>query len=421
VAPLNARPFVAADIKFAYDRYRAGGQGTAYFANVDAVEAPDDDTVRVTMKRAVADFINSLGGRYLTIFPHELVDDGSIERRLIGTGPMILKEATPASTITYQKNPDYFRRAVLLDGAEHRIMPDASARLAAFRAGQTETGYSVVTSQSDVKNLLATNPTTPVQLSPILYAGFTFALNLALPKYQDERVRQAISMSIDRNFIIQTLYEGLGKSTPALPWSFVLDNEPTEADLGPYMQFNPSEAKRLLAAAGTPNLEINSFYFAYANTQGRISEILTDQLRATGITLRDRSADYTEFNSQWTTRKLPEATTVGWESLGYDADNFFYNHLHSTSPGNRWNVNDPQIDKWAEAQQVELDPLKRRAIHKQIWDYGLQKVLRIAEPTAFGFSVLQPWVRGLRSGSALGGSLISYDDGAMIESAWLDK
>lgn len=95
--------------------------------------------------------------------------------------------------------------------------------------------------------------------------------------------------------------------------------------------------------------------------------------------------------------------------------------LHSTSPGNRWNSNDPQIDKCAEEQQVELDPEKRRAIHRKIWDYDLQKVLRIGERAAVGFSVLQPWVRRLRSGPAMGGSLISYDDGAMVESIWMDN
>ena len=70
--PLNARPFVASDVKFAYDTYRAGGPSTSYFLNVDKIEAPDESTLTFTMKKPVADFLAPLAGRYLVIFPHEL-------------------------------------------------------------------------------------------------------------------------------------------------------------------------------------------------------------------------------------------------------------------------------------------------------------------------------------------------------------
>jgi peptide/nickel transport system substrate-binding protein len=370
------------------------------------------------MGTPVADFINPLAGRYTTIFPHELVDDGTIRQKAVGTGPMILKEMVPASHIAYEKNPSYFRRQVLLDGAEHRIMPDAASRLAAFRAGQVDTGYTIVGTLSDVRALLKTNPDVQVQMTPVTTGGMTFAMNLELPKFQDERVRQAISMAIDRPSVIQIVYEGLGKSLHVFPWEYVFDEEPGPAELGPYMQYNPTEAKRLLTAAGSENLEINSKAFAYGTYVTKTAEMLTDLLRAVGIKLNNQLVDYTQFNSQWTGAKLEEASTSGWAGSGYDADNWFYNQVKSGSIGNRWRLNDPQMDQWAEAQRVELDPAERREILRKMWDHDLKKMYRPTLTSGITPQAFPPWVRFLRSGN---GSAISYDDGAMIESIWLDK
>jgi ABC-type transport system substrate-binding protein len=370
------------------------------------------------MKRPVADILFNFAGRYLPIFPRELVDDGTIEQRAIGSGPMILKESAAGVGAKYDKNPDYWRRRVLLDGAEQRIIPDSAARLAAFRAGQVDYVHLIIASPSEAENLLATNPDVKLQIGPI-FAGQPLALNLSLPKYQDERVRQAISMSIDRPYITQVLDDGLGKSFPAAqPWNYIFEDEPGAEELGPYMQLNLPEAKKLLDAAGAANLQINSVYFTYNPRIPRMSELLTDMLRNAGITLNDKSVDYNEFNSQWVTRKLVEATSYGWQTAGYDADNYFYTQVHSSSPGNRVNINDPQFDEWAEAQQIELDPEARREIFRKMWDYELKKMFRIAEPANFAFASFQPWLRWLRGGAA---GNPAYDGGSMIDSVWLDK
>lgn len=184
------------------------------------------------------------------------------------------------------------------------------------------------------------------------------------------------------------------------------------------MQYNPDEAMRLLRAAGAEGLEINSASFAYGAYITKTAEMLTDLFRKVGITLKDRLVDYTQFNSQWTGAKLEEASTSAWVGSGYDADNWFYNQVRTGSTGNRWHISDPQLDEWAEAQQVELDPARRRVLLRRMWDYELQKMYRISLPAGISPGVYPRWVRFLRSGN---GSAISYDDGAMIESIWLDR
>jgi ABC-type transport system substrate-binding protein len=59
--PLNGRPFVAADAAFAMNRYATTGVHQSYYENVDSINAVDDATLKVTMKRPVADFLFPLG------------------------------------------------------------------------------------------------------------------------------------------------------------------------------------------------------------------------------------------------------------------------------------------------------------------------------------------------------------------------
>jgi peptide/nickel transport system substrate-binding protein len=148
--PLNGRPFVAADAAFAMERYSKTGAHQQYFQSVSKFEVVDDLTFKVYMSRPVVDFLNPLGSNKQTIFPRELVDDGTLSKRGIGTGPMILKEFTPSQRVTFDKNPEYWERKVLLDGFEFRIMPDASARLAAFRSGQVDYAYALASTFGDV-------------------------------------------------------------------------------------------------------------------------------------------------------------------------------------------------------------------------------------------------------------------------------
>ncbi len=426
--PLDGRQFVAADAAFALNRYKTEGVHQQYYTNVDTITAVDDSTLKVTMKRPVADFLNPLGSNKQTIFPKELVDDGTISKRGIGTGPLILKEMTPASRVTFDKNPDYWETKVLLDGFEFRIIPDHAARLAAFRAGQLDYSYALVGTLSELNSVLATSPDLQVNMLPEV-SGMVFAMNVANPKFQDVRVRRALSLGIDRQAMIQIVFEGLGRINGTVPWTFLFDGQPTPDSglLGNWVRYDPEEAKQLLDAAGASNFTMTNTYYAYAQSFERVTEILVDQFRDIGVTMTGGKADYTAFNSQWVGRKLPEVTTSGWATQGYDADNWFHGQIHSTSSGNRWNINDPQIDQWAEQQQVELDPDARKAIWRKIWDREMDEIYRPpvggpASSSGIGVEVYQPWMRGVRwTGSAPGDNSSYYDWGDQVQHAWLDK
>ncbi len=419
VAPLNGRALVAEDVAFALKRYQAEGVHQSYYTNVDAITAVDPSTLRVTLKKPTPEFEVPLASRYQTIFPKELVDSGEIDKKAIGTGPMILKEAIASDKVVLAKNPDYWRRPVLLDGAEFRIVVDAAARLSSFRAKQIEYAYGLTTAKRDVDEIMKTVPDLQVNLTPTVNNVTPFSMNLSNPKLQDERVRRGISLAIDRTAVTQLVYEGLAKTLPVFPWTAVFDKEPTE--FGPWAKLDIAESKKQLAAAGQEKFVINYIYYPYSAASDRLTEVLADQFRTAGIEMRGGKTDYTSFNSQWVGGKLPEASTTGWGAVGFDLNTYFYNHIHSKSPGNRWQLKDAQMDTWAEQQSTELDPQKRRALHKQIWDRDLDQAYRPLLPIAYAIETYQPWLRGIRFGGILNSNSSYYDWGAQIEGAWLDK
>jgi peptide/nickel transport system substrate-binding protein len=421
--PLNGRAFVAEDARYAMERYSQTGVHRQYYANVAGYEVPDPQTLRVKMTRPVADFLNPLGSNKQTIFPRELVDDGTISKRGIGTGPMILKEMVPSSKVTFDKNPDYWESKVLLDGFEFRVMTDHAAKLAAFRAGQVDYAYALVGTFSELDAVKKTNPNVQVNLLPIV-GTYSLAFNNSLPKFADVRVRRAVSLAVDRDQMIQLLFEGYGKKFNSIPWPLLFDKEPTPESgvMGKWAKRDVPQAKQLLAAAGAEGLTLNNAFYAYTQIYEKWPEVLVPQFREAGITLTGGKVDYTEFNSQWVGGKLKEFSTSGWLTSGFDPDNWFHGQVHSKSTGNRSQFKDPEIDEWADAQQVELRPEKRKEIWRKIWDKDLDQAYR--PPTAIGFTieVYQPWMRGVRwSGTAPGDNSSYYNWGDQVHYAWLDK
>ena len=423
IAPLNGRKFVAGDAKYAHDRYATEGAHQSYWANISSTEAPDDATYRINMGTVTADFILPLASRYQTIFPRETVDDGSIEQTVVGTGPMILTGSEQGAKITFEKNPDYWQREVLLDGAEFLVQRDATARLAAFRVGQLDYGYTLGNTKSLLDDLLETNPDVQVNLVPAV-SSWTFGMNLSNPMFEDVRVRRALTLAIDTSLIRSLIYDDFAKSLTLQPWIYAVDEEPNAENglLGDWNpRYDPDEARKLLAAAGAPNLDFESTYYIYGAYITQHTEIIQRNFADVGIEMGTNSVDYTEFNSTWIPRKIEEVTTSGWQTAGFDTDNYFYNSVFSDSPGNRWNLNDPQVDEWARAQQVELDPDARKAIVRQMWDYFLDQMFWPPLASGIQIVVYQPWLRGFRFGGPNTSSSYYYDWGDQVAGAWIDK
>jgi peptide/nickel transport system substrate-binding protein len=420
VEPLSGRKFTAEDAKFALERYQSETSvHKALVRKIASVDAVDETTLKLALSEPWPDALTTLGTRFTTMHPRELAEDGSIERNAIGTGPMILKELADDRAI-FEKNPNYWKQEIFLDGLEILSIPDKATRLARFRVGQLDHAESMIGNREEALQLLETNPDVRIVTSEPSNATFTVAVSPSNPKYADERIRQALQTGMDRQLIIDLAYDGLGYGGPVQPWGALFDSPPSFEDI-PFYAYRPDEAKKLLMAAGAEDLEIEMIYFNYSPAGNSVqNEILQQTYNELGLKFTANSVDYTQFNSAWIPADYEDAAD-GWAPQGQQADNWWFDHLHSTSPANRWKIDDPELDRLAEAQTVEVDPEARRELWRQIWDLEVSKAYRIAKPAGTSFIGYQPWLRGAFFRGALGANTSYYDWGAQVADIWLDK
>src|SRR5439155_989628 len=190
-------------------------------------------------------FPQNLAEPVAVIFAREVVEeDGDLKKRMLGTGPYILKEHTRKVRIVLQRNPDYFDKGrPYVDEYVILSTPDAATRLAAFRTGQSD--FIWLPSPSEVETARKTNPNAVVQSYHNTLAPFGLALAQDRPPFNDVRVRRAISMAIDRQKQVDTVYEGHGIPGWGVPYIYYQDKAPTVKDLGPWWQYRPEEATKL--------------------------------------------------------------------------------------------------------------------------------------------------------------------------------
>src|SRR5262245_59352978 len=158
VPPLNGRELVAADVKYCYEAYAQEGVQSFTFQEIDGMETPDKYTIRIHLKTPNTMFPQNVAEAVAVIFSREVLEeDGDLKKRMIGTGPFILKEHERKVKMVLTRNPAYFDKGYpYID--EYRILStlDAATRLAAFRTGQSD--ILGLQSLADVDVVRKTNP-----------------------------------------------------------------------------------------------------------------------------------------------------------------------------------------------------------------------------------------------------------------------
>jgi peptide/nickel transport system substrate-binding protein len=420
VPPLNGRELVADDIKYCYEAYAKEGVQSFTFQEIEGMTIPDRYTIRIHLKTPNTMFPQNVAEAVTVIFPREVLEeDGDLKKRMIGTGPFILKEHDRKVKVVLVRNPDYFDKGYPYLN-EYRILstPDAATRWAAFRTGQSD--ILGLQSLADVKAVLKTNPTAIVQEVTTVLSPFGLTLAQDKPPFNDVRVRRAVSMAIDRQKHVDTLYEGHAILGWGIPYFYFQDDLPTAADLGPYWQHRPAEAKKLLAEAGYPNgFKTTLFYYEYfPQMTSQIQLVQQDLKRNLNIELAITKNDYTTYFGRYAEGKW-EGTAWGFQT-GYavSLDERTYQYIHSKSPKNYFRVADPVIDELATKLRQTRDRAEQRAITRKIVAREHDQVLRMWMPFDAGFALWQPYIRNvgqldLRGNFGYGSSTLAR--------LWLDR
>ncbi|HLZ70680.1 MAG TPA: ABC transporter substrate-binding protein, partial [Dehalococcoidia bacterium] len=219
--PPLSRALTAADVLASWDYFNndpKNTNNTVYKPIVDSLTAPDDNTLVFKLKGPYAPFLNKLANtQYLWIMSKDAVDKKiDASQQAIGVGPWIFQGATPTA-FTWKKNPNYWNKGLpYADQAVLNIIPDTSTQEAQFGAGKLDF-YGAAA--ADVDDLKKANPKAVVAEYVPDGMAFLFFYNVmaADSPFKDQRVRQAASLAIDRQGIIDAIYNGRGVFVNVVP------------------------------------------------------------------------------------------------------------------------------------------------------------------------------------------------------------
>ena len=379
----NGREMKAADVVYSYERMKdpnIGSVARSYFAKVDKIEALDDYTVRFTLSGPDATFLSYTTSVYSAIVPKEVIEEyGDLNNHPIGTGPFKLKERIPGNRVVLERNPDYFIPGEpKLDTLTFVIMPDDSARLNALRTGAVHLAFLPASSLPLVRG------NRDIVVKDFLTANYDYlGFNLTEPPFNDVRVRQAISLLIDRQELIDVNYDGYAEITGPVPVSMrkyaidVRNNEFYKPDL--------NRAKALLAAAGYPNGFDMKITAGITKQTTDNAQIIVSQLAKANIRAEIVMMETAQYVAAW--RQRTHQTMSGLNGGGADPDRSIGLFFESTSSTNVWGYKNDRIDQLSAAGRLETNEARRYAIYKEAQEIILQDLpnLFFQSPKTFYF------------------------------------
>lgn len=259
------RDFNADDVLFTFERqwkpehpfYKVSGGGYQRFndagmpALLKAVEKLDDYTVRFTLNAAAAPFLADLAMPFALIGSAEYADallaqktPEKLDQQPVGTGPFQFVSYEKNATIRYRAFDAYRGGRQPLDNLVFVITPDAAVRYARLKTGECQ-----VISSPNPADLAAMRQDPAVRLMEQAGLNVSYlAFQTAKKPFDDERVRRALTMAVDRAAIVAAVYQGAGvvakNPIPPTMWSY----DETTRDI----RYDPAKAKELLAEAGYP-------------------------------------------------------------------------------------------------------------------------------------------------------------------------
>jgi ABC-type transport system substrate-binding protein len=386
----------AAAVKFSIDHITnpetKSGMRTFYTA-VDHVEVVDPLTVRIHMKEPYAFFLHMLAGYRtgLVLYSPTATQKYSLEDRkkgnpqaVVGCGPFRLVEWVPGDHLVMDRWDKYFKAGEPhIDRVLIRVIKDPITQIAALKAGEIDMILSfspehVDTLKAQVPDakIMTGRETTPmVAMMKVTVPADGKAMSKARaphPLFGDVRVRKAVGCyGLDRQEIVQIAFKG-----KATPWVGInppgtLDTE----DVNAMCPYDPAKAKALLAEAGYGPDKPLSFQIITDTEKTAfnvIATVIKEQMARLGVTANIKLVD----KVTWMNTILQDGP---WDMdiedllslLTLDSNAYL---SVTTSAWNQTRHTDKTVDNYYARYARELDPVKRRAIAKELQEYMADKL-----------------------------------------------
>ncbi len=407
----NGQMLTSADIRASLERIldpKTGSPVRSFFIDIENIETPDDSTVVLNLHKPNAALLVNLTHPNASIVSRDVIARGALEREVIGTGPFKLVERVPDNYARFERYKDFHIPGLpRVDKLELRIVPDETSILAGLRAKTIDWAIvddpNVVQVASRVQGL-------QVMAKPSLSYRL-LGLNNKRKPFDDLRVRQALSLAIDRKRIVDVAALGQGQVTGPLAPALTTYALPI-AEF-PMYKYDPARARQLLAEAGYGRgFEFSVIYGqGYYATFPAEAQTIQALLREIGVSMRIEPVEFGTFVARWRVRDFD--SFISTNSGAPDPDFILFRTFHSQGATNVFGYANPRVDALLEQGQVLTSRIARRQAYEE-----LQKILANDAPiiwtyVANEYRIAQPYVKGFIH---MANSSIVY-----LRETWLDK
>jgi len=375
----DGTPMNADAVVFTFERFmELGGKSPVAggLRNITSVEAVDENTVAFHFEEPSATFFSTIALPYAGIISPAAVEQEGEEfaRQPVGTGPFMLDAWEPGVSITLKRNPDYNwgpadvenKGAPYIDAAAFKVIPDASAQLAAFQAGEVDIIF--VNQPAHLEKLKQDES---VQLQEMVFNSLVYlGFNTSRAPFDDVNVRQAFAHAIDKQAIVDIAVGGVGQPACQFMASTLPGYDPALCADAP--AYDPEQAKALLAEAGFTQTDQGQWerdgeilqatiLTSTRPPNGDVATMLQAQLAAIGVPIEIQQLD---------SRAVLKAATEGdyditlWR-YGWNDPDVLNIYLGSDRIGrtNRSFYSNPAVDEIFAQTARELDPDARAQLY----------------------------------------------------------
>ncbi|EEG76979.1 glutathione ABC transporter substrate-binding protein [Dethiobacter alkaliphilus] len=286
-------------------------------------------------------------------------DPGSvISMDPVGTGYFVFESWVPGSEIKLVRNEDYWGEKAKLDSVTFKVVPEDQTRLAELETGYAHIADPIQPSDSSRVENMANAYLNVQSATSLAYIG----LNADKAPFDDVRVRQAITMAINKQEIIDGIYEGTAIPAvgPIAPGVFGYDPS-VEA-----IPYDPERAKELLAEAGFEDGFETTIWTNDNQARIQIAEYVQSKLSDINITVTIEELEWTAYLEN-TAAGNHDMFILGWSTPTLDADYAMYALFHSSNfgaAGNRTFLLDEELDELLDKGRQESDPDKREEFYR---------------------------------------------------------
>ncbi|HAA05174.1 MAG TPA: peptide-binding protein [Syntrophobacteraceae bacterium] len=397
VAWQDGVPFTARDVVFSYQRIQDPKVDAAhqrnYYRDIDQLEMLDDYTVRFRYRVPYYRALEVCGE--MPIVPAHLFAEGDdfnlhpIGRQPLGTGPYRLIKWDTGEQIVLERDDRYWGIKPHLRRIVFKVVTDSTVALEVLK----QHGLDVMSLRPIQWSMQTRGKRFQQDFQKLKYylPSYNFiGWNLRRPLFQDRRVRQAMTMLVNREPILKKILFGLGT---VVSGPFYVNSPDYNQAIKPY-PYDPKRALELLNEAGWTDHDGDRildkdgvpFEFEFVISAGskfaeQLATILQENLKQVGIKMRIRKLEWAVFIQKIDAREF-DACTLGW-SLGWDSDPFQVWHSSQVDKGSNFVgfVNEEADRIIVEARQ-EFDEVKRRQMYRRF-----HEIIHEEQPYTFLFTL----------------------------------